>query len=327
MKDNEFLFLTSMIRAREVRMLGIDRINRMLEASGFDDAAKTLVDCGYPDMSTMGMSQIDAVLENCRNELFDEFAYYAYVLDILDLFRMKYDYHNAKVLVKSEGAQIEADYLLSDSGRIESQLLREAFLTNEYDGVAPAIAQAIENAVGVLSRTADPQLADIEIDKAYFSELITHGKKMKNKFISEYIRFLVDSANLRIFVRSARTGKNADFLIGTLIADGSLSIEQMASSYEEGTIPPYTDEAFALPVRLAAEAMGGGSQTAFELACDNAVLQYVTNTKFISFGPAPIITYFAKLEWELTVIRMILTGKYSGIPADVIRERLRECYV
>jgi V/A-type H+-transporting ATPase subunit C len=79
--------------------------------------------------------------------------------------------------------------------------------------------------------------------------------------------------------------------------------------------------------RLGAEAAKGGTQTLFELACDNAALKYFDGTYFISFGPEPVFAYLAKLEWEITAIRMILTGKLTGISTDVIRERLRECHV
>jgi vacuolar-type H+-ATPase subunit C/Vma6 len=39
------------------------------------------------------------------------------------------------------------------------------------------------------------------------------------------------------------------------------------------------------------------------------------------------MSYLAKLEWEITALRMILTGKLTGIASEIIRERLREGYV
>ena len=316
-----------MLRAREVGMLGEEKIDRMLDAPGFDDAAKLLIDCGYPDMSGMSMSQIDGVLENYRSEVFNEISKYGYALDVLDLFRIKYDYHNVKVLVKSMGANIEAAYLLSGSGRISAKELSDAFMADELRDLPPPVASSIISATGILSRTGNPQLADIEVDKAYFSELLSLAYKHKRDFIIGYVRMLIDSANLRITVRSARTHRDKDFLLSTLIPGGSVNIDQIASSYDENTPMPFTADALEHAVRLGFDAMKGGAQTLFELACDNAVLHYVTNTTFIGFGPAPVIAYLAKLEWEITVVRMILTGKYTGIAPDVIRERLRDCHV
>ena len=97
-----------MLRAREVGMLKEDKINRMLEAPEPDDAAKLLLDCGYPDMSGMRMAQIENVLQVHRSDIFYEISAYGYARDLLDLFRAKYDYHNIKVLVKSAGANADA---------------------------------------------------------------------------------------------------------------------------------------------------------------------------------------------------------------------------
>ena len=316
-----------MLRAREVGMLGGDRINRMLDAYGFDDAAKLLLDCGYPDMSEMSTTQIDSVLEKHRFNVFNEIANYKYAWDILDLFRIRYDYHNVKVLVKSTGANVNAAYLLSSSGRIGTKELNEAFITGQRSDLPYPLAAAMGSAAGILSRTGNPQLSDIELDKAYFAELTSLAERLKDSFISGYVRLLIDSANLRMTIRTARIGRDKGFLLAALIPGGSIGVERIALSYEENVPIPFTDDTLVHAVRLGAEAMAGGAQTLFELACDNAVLHYVTTTTFISFGPAPVIAYLAKLEWEITVIRMILMGKYTGISSDVIRERLRDCYV
>ncbi|MBO5556620.1 MAG: V-type ATPase subunit, partial [Oscillospiraceae bacterium] len=77
---------------------------------------------------------------------------------------------------------------------------------------------------------------------------------------------------------------------------------------------------------LGAEAVGGGSMTAFELACDNAVNDYLRDAKLIGFGPEPLVAYLAAVEGEITAIRMILTGRLAGIEPQVIRERLRDLY-
>ena len=47
MNKEAYLCLSAMLRAREPRMLTADRAARMLEASGFEESAKLLGDCGY----------------------------------------------------------------------------------------------------------------------------------------------------------------------------------------------------------------------------------------------------------------------------------------
>ena len=47
----DYLYISSLLRAREPRMLSRDKAERMLDAPNFEDAAKMLTDSGYEDMS------------------------------------------------------------------------------------------------------------------------------------------------------------------------------------------------------------------------------------------------------------------------------------
>lgn len=327
MKDTDFLFLTSLLRARETLMLTKDRIGRMLEARDFDDAAKMLIDCGYADMSGMDSARIEGILQKRRSDVYYELGSYKYALGLIDLFRMKYDYHNAKVLVKSAGSGADTSSMLSNSGRVEPEKLSEAFVSGEKSGIPPLLAEAMTSAASVLSRTGNPQLSDIEIDKAYFKELLSLSQSLEDDFITEYVKLLIDSANLRILVRSVRTGRDANFLGMALVPGGSVGVDSLEASFGNNSLAAFNGSALEASAKLGEEAMKGGTQTAFELACDNAALKHFEGTFFISFGPAPVFAYLGKLEWEITAIRMILTGKLTGISADVIRERLRDCHV
>ena len=166
-------------------------------------------------------------------------------------------------------------------------------------------------------------------DKAYFGELIALSAALKNDFINGYALLLIDSANLRVLVRSARTGRDENFLETALIPGGSIAVADIISRSTEkaGLNTIFSADALAAAVRFGEESMQGGPQMQFELACDNAVMQYLASSGYISFGPVPVLTHLARLEWEITAVRMILTGKLSGLAPETIRERLRDCNV
>ena len=46
---------------------------------------------------------------------------------VADLFQMKYDYHNAKALVKGEAMGVDARRLLSTGGRYNPELLADGY--------------------------------------------------------------------------------------------------------------------------------------------------------------------------------------------------------
>ncbi len=309
-------------------MLTRERAERMLEAPSFEEAAKQLVDCGYPDMSGMDAAAIEAALAQRRAEVFQELAQLAPEKALVDLFRMKYDYHNAKVILKAEGAGVSGEHLFSGAGRIPAARLLESYLAESFVGIPTALSAAMLEAKGVLARTGNPQLADFVLDRAYFAELAVLAQQLGGEFLQGYVRVLADSANLRAAVRSLRMGRDTEFLRLALIPGGSVGPERIlgAAGAGESLAALFAITPLASAAELGAEAAVGGRLTQFELACDNAVLAYLSRAKYKGFGEEPVIAYMAALEAEITAARMILTGRLAGIAPAQIRERLRETY-
>ena len=324
----KYLYLSAMLRAREAKMLTREKAERMIDTASFDEAAKMLADCGYEDYSGMNAKQVDNALAERRAEIFAELARMSPNPETVEVFRMKYDYHNAKTLIKAEAAALEREDLLSSSGRVPVQTLIKSFTEEKFTGVPPVLADAIVQAKSVLARTANPQLADFALDKAYFTELLKAARELDSDFLTGYARILIDSANLRSAVRTMRMGKDLDFLKLALVPGGGIDAGRIAASSSSGEtlVALFTNTLLAEAAALGAEAAKGGRMTDFELACDNAVTAYLTRARLVAFGEAPVIAYLAAVEGEITAVRMILTGFLAGIAPDTIRERLREFY-
>ncbi len=316
-----------MVKARESKMLTGELLERMLAAPGYEDAAKVLMDCGYEDMSRMNAAEVDAALAQRRAAVFAEIGSFAPEKGAAEAFELKYDYHNAKVIIKSRGAGVSGEHLLSGSGRVSAQTLAEAYDTDDYRAVPTVLAHAMGEARGILARTNNPQLADFCLDRAYFAELSAIAGQMSGSFMGAYVKTLIDGANLRSAVRTVRMGRDLEFMKTALVSGGGASVEQVASAAVNDTLAElYSGTVYAEAARLGGEAAKGGTMTAFEMACDNAVVAFLKNAKLKSFGDAPVIAYLAAVENELTAVRMILTGFLAGIKPETIRERLRVSY-
>ncbi len=59
----------------------------------------------------------------------------------------------------------------------------------------------------------------------------------------------------------------------------------------------------------------------------DALTDYLKSAKYVAFGEQPMIAYIAAKENEFTAIRTIMNGRFAGLSADMIKERLREAYV
>ena len=316
-----------MLRAREPKLLNNERAERMLDAASFEDAAKLLTDCGYPDMSQMAAAEVEQALAEHRSEIFEELGRLSPDKELVDVFKLKYDYHNAKAIIKAEAMGSDAKRLLSDAGRVSGAELLELYQADRCSQLPPTFGKAMAEARSVLARTANPQLSDFVLDKAYFEELRAVADKFNNAFLRGYAAVLSDSANLKSAVRTLRMGKNQDFLAEVLVDGGEIEPRRIiAAADKEGLAALYAHTVLEKAAQLGAEALSGGSMTDFERACDNAVNTTLRAAKLVSYGPEAVVAYLAAVEGEIQAARMILTGRLAGVSPQVIRERLRDLY-
>ena len=322
-KDTDYLFISAFLRAREPQLLSREKAERML-ASSVQEAARILEGCGYQDVLTAGL---DRAINERRTAAFDEIEQLAPKDGIVPLFRMRYDYHNAKAIVKAEAMGQDPMSILLDAGRADKQALKTAYESGEDASVPQAVLTAMRQARDVLSRTSDPQLADLILDRAYYEEYLHAAEQVGSSFLVGYAELQADSANLRAAVRARRMHKDAGFLQQVLVPGGSVPQADICRALQQ-------DEPFAplfAMTALAAAAQSGdesqtGSLTAFERLCDDTLTAYFAKAKSVVFGEQVLIGYLCALENELSAARMIVNGLQLGLSADTIRTRLRELY-
>ena len=327
-KDTDYLFISTRLRCLETRLLGRDRMERMLEARSDDEAAKVLSECGYEGLEPLSAEHLERSLANAREETFSELAELSPNPQIVDVFRMKYDYHNLKALIKCTAAGKDPAGLLMDAGRVPAKTLAELFTRGELTSLPEALSAAAQEAGDVLSATGDPQRCDILLDRAYYRELTQAAKASRSSFLQAYVRLMIDAANLKSAVRAMRLHKDLEFLNAVLVEGGNVSVSAIApAAVSGGDLTQVFSGQLETAAELGNQTAKGGRQTAFEKACDDALQSFLQTSRMIPFGEAVLVAYMAAREAEITAARIILSGRLAGVPAESIRERLREAYV
>ena len=264
-----------------------------------------------------------------QEKIYSELSFFAPDPVLIDVFKVRYDYHNAKVLLKSEAQGIEADELLLDLGRVPARELREKLLASDFRGMPPVLQEAIQEARDTLGTTKDPQISDLVLDRACYEDMFAIAEAAGSDFLAGYVRISIDAANLRSAVRAGRMGKGTEFLKPVLFEGGNIDVNRvLAAAGAGGSLPDlYALSMLKEAAEAGADALEGGRLTDFERLCDNAVNDYLKTARLVPFGDAPVVAYLAAKENEFTAIRILLTGKLAGLEADTIRERLRDAYV
>jgi len=327
--DTDYLYVTAFIWGHEPKLLNKERVERMLELKNFDDVTKILEECGYGDISDITSDGLEERLSARRAQVMSELFRVAPDSDIINVFRVKYDYHNAKVLIKSQAAGTDGEKLMSFAGRISPKELTAAFVQGEYTSIPKVLASAMQEAKDTLARTGDPQLSDFILDKAYYKEFTEFASNCGSDFLVGYGKLSVDSANLRAAVRSMRMNKDSSFLHQVLAEGGNVGTERIINAIISKT--PLSSLYVGSPLYKAAVEGGtaaqGGRLTNFEKLCDNALASYTAAAKMANVSEKVLIGYICSIESELSAVRIIMTGRFAGLPAAAIRERLRDNYV
>ena len=328
-KDTEYLYLSAMLKAREADMLTRDKLERMLAAGSFNDAAKLLQESGWPDMTDQTAAGVDKLLSQRREEIFAELERTIPEKEVVEVFRTKYDFHNAKAIVKGEGIGADAGHILSRAGSVTPAKLLEAFREDDFRDVPKLLGEAMAEAKGLLARTDNPQAADFLLDRAYFARLTELAGQVTSPYLGEYVRTLIDNANLRTVVRCYRMGKDPDFMRQALIDGGAVSMDfaVRGSVTADELSELFGSTVFKEAAVLGGAALEGGPMTQFEKACDNAVNAFLDRARRTGFGSEVAVGYLAAEENAITTVRMILTGLLSGIDPERLKERLRDTYV
>ena len=325
-KDTDYLAISARVRAMETTLLTAERMERLLEARSDEEVSKLLQDCGYPELDAARPEAMDAALSQAREELLTDLGDGAPDPRYIDIFKLKYDYHNAKAILKAAAMGTSPDRMLMDMGRIGAAELKTAVESGELDKLPGALPAAVAEAKSVLDTTRDPQLSDIVLDRWMYRDMAQVAEDTGSQFLRGYVETQIDAANLRALIRTLRMGKNADFLAGVLFESGTVepaAILAAANHPAGGLNEIYGPTRFAQAAEAGEAALKGGSLTEFEKRCDDAVSDYLAGAQMIPFGEAPLLAYLAARETEYTNIRILLMGRAAGLSPEVIRSRLR----
>ena len=259
-KDTEYLYLSAYLHAREAR-------------AGESEARN-------------------------REAVFRELEELAPDRGIVDFFRVKYDYHNAKVFLKSIASNTDNSRLYSSMGRYTPEQLMLAYRDGKSEALSPAFAKALTQADDVLSRTRDPRLADFLLDRAYVGEMKTTAEGTGSPLLTRFAALQADALNLRALVRMLKSGVEPEQLGEVLTDCGSVPLKALKEAYPDtGTVLALYKTTELAPLLPEAEkAAQGGGFSPLENGCRRLLASWMDRVKLTPFGEEVLIRYLYRLE-------------------------------
>lgn len=329
--SEEYAFPCAIVSSRQNQILSSMDLSKALELETTGQALAMLNDFGYGSGKDVEKEDFERVLTKGQHEISKLVFSIIPEEEELDFLLLPTDYHNLKVLLKSEFLGTDPSPYLTEGGRIEPAKLAKMTAERDYVFMSDDMKHGIERAIELFAKGRDPQEIDLVLDRTCYEEMSKSAAATRNPFLIGYVKLVIDLLNINVFIRLREIGKPWAFFQKVFLEGGEIDEKLFTGHYEEAysqfadRMAPYGfREIFT---KGAAAVSTTGKYALLEKLCDDARIRYVRDAKYISMGIEPIAGFFIAKESEIKNLRMILTGKAAGTKAEVIAERLRETYV
>lgn len=323
MGNTKYTYAVARIRALEVSLFSDAVIEQLLACKTAEQAFQFVLEKGWGDISAG--SDVDAVLKREEEKAWEVIRDVAPDMSVFDVLSYPKLYHNLKAAIKEVCTEARNPDIFYDDCQISGKEMLRIIENREFSALPGNMGRVAEEALEVLLHTRDGQLCDIMIDKAALEAIYQAGKRSGELIIENYADTTVAIADIKIAVRSQKTGKNADFMRSAMAECDSVNVEQLIRAALAGA-----DE---IAQYLEGTSYAGGAEalrespSAFERWCDNRMIETLKPQKYETFSVGPLLGYLIARQNEIKTVRIILTGKQNDFPDDAIRERIREMYV
>ncbi|MGI6007500.1 MAG: V0D/AC39 family V-type ATPase subunit [Ruminococcus sp.] len=323
MSDKSYTYAVARIRALELSLFSSSQLEQMIACSDYDSAVAFLIEHGWGD--PQGENDGDSILKKEREKTWDIIR--EMVPDMTPFAVLSYQnlFHNLKAAIKGVCTNGVDSGLFYEGCSIPAEEMVRIVKEKDFESLPEFMREAAREAYESLLHGRDGQLCDIILDRAALEAVSQAGENSKVEIIRDYARSLVTVSDIKIAVRSCRTGKTLEFMRRAMAECQDLDVEKLmkAALQGEGAIRDYLNES---GLKDAADALEQSS-SAFECWCDNRLIETIRPQKYNPFSVGPLIAYILARENEIKSVRIILTGKQNNFPDSAIRERMREMYV
>ncbi len=324
MPQESIAYAVARVRTAARKPLGDSQLERLLSASGYEEALRALSEMGWPGVES---DTVEAISVSMLEKACARIREITPEPELTDAFLKRHDAQNLKTLLKARILGAKAGSL-SNCGTIPVEALRHAVAERVYGKLPDEFRLAMETLEKRVSLAPDPMEIDVRIDQALYGLIQKRMKHTKSLAAKQYFAGFADLRNVVSFLRLRAMEEAGISFFDLLLPGGAIS---------KGNWEKLADQPEQISRRLSS--YGRAVQTAFmkalqdkkaipslEKAIDDYLLGLFRPLRNEPFAVEALIGWLLAHERETAAVRLILAGKLNGFPQETIRERLREAY-
>ena len=320
MKSDSYAYAVAYIRALENKLLTKNDLEALLSAKTPDEAIRILIDKGYGN-EFVSPSDFEKLLSSEMEKCWETVKDVSGDGEELNILLYKNDFHNLKAIIKSLGEKYDKvkEYFLYPTVN-DSEEMFFLIEKRDFSGMEEPFRSLAEQCCDIMAKTADGQLIDTKIDKAAMDYIYNKALLTKNNFLTGLVKLENLIKDIKIAYRCALTGKNAEFTKNALSDATELNVDKVVKAVLSGksALVEYFDSNFCEYSSYLKKSI-----SEFEKYADKKIADYMKNSRFVTLGIEPVVSYVYAKQRDIQSVRIIMSAKLSNIDEDKIRGVLR----
>jgi V/A-type H+-transporting ATPase subunit C len=311
-------------------------VQRLLDADDTAGALKVLGETCYAKSLTEKAEEgrYDAALEEELLSSVMELRTFVPDKELVDLFRIQYDFHNVKVILKSSflakrGGRKRWD-LMTGLGTVPADNLIVSIESEDYNLLPYGLPALIPAALALWEQTRDIVEVEKLLDAGLFSAMLETALDFEEPGVLKWVKARIDSENIRNLLRLKRFGTEAQKVSAFLHPGGTVSVEALIQLLPEpfeswGRAISHSDIGAAIS-KVRDEGDFDRQIVVLEKALDDYCRDAVSLARYSPNAPENVLAYLWGKEMEIKNIRTVLVSKGASADKDETRGMLRNGY-
>ena len=330
-KDIDYKAINTLIRTYELKLLQTDDFERLLKADDLKATLDTLkaTDYEFDQEELLQTKQFNEMLMAHLADVYRELYEVAPQPQLLDLFTLRYTYHNLKVLLKDLFLESNREDLLIPIGSLSVDQLKTLVSSGKSDNAHPLMVEAVRLTKEDFEERQLIEAVTVYMDTYYLRHLRAISDDLQNEDISAITDILIDLYNLTTLVRSLNQGKPRSHLHALLSSSGTISKQDLIDDSINGAVSVlkkyYSSKVYGSKLEVVIED-NKINTLKLDKIMDELISEIVSEGIYQAFGPMPLLGYIYAKETEITNLRLVLVGKDNQIDETILRERMRTIY-
>ncbi|MBQ3401817.1 MAG: V-type ATPase subunit [Synergistaceae bacterium] len=327
-----YVYTVARLRGMENHILDTAFFSRLMDSAGIDDALKALGETSYSQWISQNGGNFDKAIDSEMLATCEELKTFVPDKELLDIFRLPYDFHNVKVLLKglfkvrggeSEGRRYD---LLSKLGTIDAEELTNAIETEEYGFLPYGLTDLIPQCWQLWDATKNAQAVELLIDHQMFRAMLGVAEGLKMPEIVQWVKSRIDAENLRSAVRLSRMKYDSTKALPFFHDGGNIRADDMARLLNEpqetwSRLLSHTDIAGVLGALQESGDMKAALSDVSK-SLDDYLIRVLDGAKYSMDAPANVLLYLLTKEAETRNMRVALVCVAGGLDREFGRRLL-----